>query len=395
MLAYAIDNPAPSTIILISCDRDFAYAVSILRLRRYRVVIISPPSIHSSLKVQASIHVDWTSDVLGLELSSDAWNNSTPESRSIPLSPAKRRISNASTKRIFPPLPSTSQNAQPMQPETAEHVEVDIMTHISEARSRRKSVTVQPPPTMHSKNGTEAENGQVLSLDIIEHTENDRSSSPFEPPSRAESAPAAMELDYGVLSSPSVTVNGIDDSRSPHGIATPPSLPTVSKEPESTLDLSSFQTTQTIAISPNMAPSPVPAPVFSSSPGLGLAPSITNTPAATQLSALPAVPQATSITGFSPSLATAAQDNQATLQKFGPLIESLDAHRRRGSLRPLRSTIAVDIASKDNAVYRRAGVQRFSQYSQLAEKEGVITLGGSQGSAWISLRAAWHGAKLS
>jgi hypothetical protein len=64
MLAFAIDNQAPATIVLISGDRDFTYAVSILRLRHYRVVIVAPPIIHVSLKLQASILVDWNCDIL-------------------------------------------------------------------------------------------------------------------------------------------------------------------------------------------------------------------------------------------------------------------------------------------------------------------------------------------
>ncbi|KAF8212451.1 limkain-b1-type NYN domain-containing protein, partial [Mycena galopus ATCC 62051] len=61
MLAYAMDHPAPATLILISGDRDFAYAVSILRLRRYEVVVISLPlpGAHISLKSQASVYLDW------------------------------------------------------------------------------------------------------------------------------------------------------------------------------------------------------------------------------------------------------------------------------------------------------------------------------------------------
>ncbi|KAJ6547353.1 limkain-b1-type NYN domain-containing protein, partial [Mycena capillaripes] len=61
MLAYAMDHPAPATLILISGDRDFAYAVSILRLRRYEVVVISlpVPGAHISLKSQASVYLDW------------------------------------------------------------------------------------------------------------------------------------------------------------------------------------------------------------------------------------------------------------------------------------------------------------------------------------------------
>lgn len=64
MLAHAIDSL--STIVLISADRDFVYPLSILRLRRYHVILISPLSVHLSLKAQATRFVDWRSEVLGI-----------------------------------------------------------------------------------------------------------------------------------------------------------------------------------------------------------------------------------------------------------------------------------------------------------------------------------------
>ncbi|KAI0637224.1 NYN domain-containing protein [Trametes polyzona] len=64
MLTYAIDNPAPATVVLISGDRDFVYAVSVLRLRRYRVVVVAPYSAHTSLKSQASTVLDWDTDIM-------------------------------------------------------------------------------------------------------------------------------------------------------------------------------------------------------------------------------------------------------------------------------------------------------------------------------------------
>ncbi|OJT14135.1 hypothetical protein TRAPUB_9246 [Trametes pubescens] len=64
MLTYAIDNPAPATVVLISGDRDFVYAVSVLRLRRYRVVVVAPYTAHGSLKSQASAVLDWEADIM-------------------------------------------------------------------------------------------------------------------------------------------------------------------------------------------------------------------------------------------------------------------------------------------------------------------------------------------
>lgn len=66
MLAFAIDNPSPATVVLITGDRDFAYAASLLRLRGYAVIVIVPPPVHMSLKMQATKVHDWQRDVLGL-----------------------------------------------------------------------------------------------------------------------------------------------------------------------------------------------------------------------------------------------------------------------------------------------------------------------------------------
>ncbi len=64
MLAYALDNPAPSTVVLITGDRDFAYAFSVLKLRRYRTILVTLPNAHASLTFQASIRFDWYRDVV-------------------------------------------------------------------------------------------------------------------------------------------------------------------------------------------------------------------------------------------------------------------------------------------------------------------------------------------
>jgi len=64
MMVNAMDNPAPGTVVLITGDRDFAYAASVLRLRRYRVVVIAPSNHHASIRDQASIVLDWNTDIL-------------------------------------------------------------------------------------------------------------------------------------------------------------------------------------------------------------------------------------------------------------------------------------------------------------------------------------------
>ncbi|KAH7889775.1 NYN domain-containing protein [Phlebopus sp. FC_14] len=66
LLAFAVDNPPPATVILITGDRDYAYAMATLRLRKYKVVLIVPqsPHVHVCLESQASVLIDWTSNFM-------------------------------------------------------------------------------------------------------------------------------------------------------------------------------------------------------------------------------------------------------------------------------------------------------------------------------------------
>lgn len=65
IMAFIKDNSPPATIILISGDRDFAYLLSTLRWRKYKVVLISNSLMtHESLTAQASVVYDWQSYIL-------------------------------------------------------------------------------------------------------------------------------------------------------------------------------------------------------------------------------------------------------------------------------------------------------------------------------------------
>ncbi|TKY90764.1 hypothetical protein EX895_000762 [Sporisorium graminicola] len=68
LLAYAIDQPAPATVVLISGDRDFAYPLGILRNRGYNVVLVTPPiGAVPILEASANVVLSWRQDVLGVQ----------------------------------------------------------------------------------------------------------------------------------------------------------------------------------------------------------------------------------------------------------------------------------------------------------------------------------------
>jgi hypothetical protein len=61
LVMFAVDNPAPQTLILISGDQDFAYPVAKLRLRGYKIIVIVPPGgAAEGLKRQADRVYEWT-----------------------------------------------------------------------------------------------------------------------------------------------------------------------------------------------------------------------------------------------------------------------------------------------------------------------------------------------
>jgi len=72
-----------------------------------------------------------------------------------------------------------------------------------------------------------------------------------------------------------------------------------------------------------------------------------------------------------------------------PLVEILRSYRMKGNFIPLRTLIAVDL-SKKPVVYKNAGVTKFSQYVGLALKEGLVEIGGANGTEWIRLVPKWH-----
>lgn len=88
ILAAAIDQPAPATVVLISGDRDFAYPLGILRNRGYNVVLVTPPiGAPPILEASANVVMSWRQDVLGVQTNKDgkpysAYSNAGPHTPS-------------------------------------------------------------------------------------------------------------------------------------------------------------------------------------------------------------------------------------------------------------------------------------------------------------------------
>ena len=67
LILHAWDHEAgPHTYVVITTDRDVAYALARLRMKEYRIILLSPSTAHADLTSQATIKIDWTRSILGL-----------------------------------------------------------------------------------------------------------------------------------------------------------------------------------------------------------------------------------------------------------------------------------------------------------------------------------------
>ena len=72
------------------------------------------------------------------------------------------------------------------------------------------------------------------------------------------------------------------------------------------------------------------------------------------------------------------------------LVKILQGHRRKGIMYSYRSVVAGKIAL-DHPIYHRAGINTFNEYMDLAEKAGIVELGGGK-DAWVRLLPDWYDA---
>lgn len=321
MLAYAIDNAAPSTIVLISGDRDFVYAVSVLRQRRYKIILIAPPSTHVSLRSQASVVFDWNLAILR-------------------------------KNALQCPLPATDFEAK--IPPSLE--------------SGRRVPNTFSPPSISSSCSSSLPSTPQLSLCDSESSFN----SPFH--------------DAIVVFTP--CQGGGEEEVIPFADWTPDiggaweNVPDV--KPEATVDdmSANLDTGGQVSLSNRSE---------SSSESLvdDLAPIITKVDGGESLVPLPSDLLPTILAPIpTPAVEQSATRAISTVnvpRRFIPLVTELERFHSEGYSRPTRSALGQKLALKYRRVYEDAGVSSFARYVDLAERAGIVTLGGMQNTAWVSL----------
>ncbi|KAG6888106.1 hypothetical protein C0995_010671 [Termitomyces sp. Mi166 len=361
MLAYAVDNPSLSTLILISADRNFAYAMATLRMRGFTIVLISPDTVHASLKAQASECLDWHLDVLYANheplqngTSIESTNASGSQADYHRLKHSQLRSQTSLYGRMFNRERNT--NASGDNVHTCNLAQQDTRLVISRSLDVSSQKNFGPEIGSSASTVTQTPGG---SLAVVEGFEVPALEYP--PPIRPSSA---------TISSDNASVSDKHDNEQQN-------------HPPSVLDV---PTTNAISLTHFLPPgniSTLVSPEASSS---------TLPPVTAQF--VDHVPSSKVQAVSSTSIVSPSAIPVVPLI-YRPLVESLQSFRSKGVLQPLRSQFAASLITKNANLYKSAGVKKFSQYVSLAEAAGIVELGGKDGGDWIRLRPEFQDAKAS
>ncbi|KAG6885066.1 hypothetical protein C0993_006145 [Termitomyces sp. T159_Od127] len=390
LITFAIDHPAPATILLISEDRDFAYAISTLRHRKFKVVLICPPDAHGSLVAQADVHFDWYAKVLrGSE-----GDGMRPAPSSVPHRPC-----HLSTSINGVTSDSDRKGKDRENNDVASHRD-----HQSYFYSDRHERTL-PNTTNSWRTPTRTTSHSPA-----------RSFQSLEPAPRTFSPlPKNKPIERTFVTDGDIVFEGSSQPDLREGFPL--------SENETSRESRNVQSSTTaLAYTNVMTSTPVPTPPPATSVGANIlqkppvppfssvAHATIVTPAATPVPSTTTVPAPSATVSATPPvntkaghksiLPTAQPHSKRTPSPmpavvkpapshFLPLIAALQKRAREQKQKSIpRTDLGTDLA-KVKGLYAQAKVSKFSSYMLLAEDAGIVTLGGTGSHAWVSLRPEW------
>ncbi|KAK1222777.1 hypothetical protein PQX77_014345 [Marasmius sp. AFHP31] len=327
MMAFAMDTPTPRTIILISSDKDFAYALATLRYRHTHTVLISQPrNAHISLTAQASTYLDWSTDILSNlkeehgRIDNEAYGLSGAEAGNDTTESLKLHRRNRTVSFERPKLKSRT--------------------------SSRKLTSTTLTDNDESDSETAFKVADVSSATVALHIE----------------APATIPREISPPSSP---------SQQPRSIAT------------SGPDDSEYEEPRAISSTAALPPSPGPSRPFSSFPSTTAFPGAFRKHRTSSASAT-----LSSSKRFSAPTRRQPLDDPSVPPGFQTLMRILQNYWLEGEDRPLRSSVSRELNIQDPnfKAYKEVEISEFDEYIELAMSRGLVESGGEGAASWISLR---------
>jgi hypothetical protein len=372
MLTFALDTPSPASIILVSGDRDFAYAVSTLRSRAYSVYLVTPTTSHAGLKAQATQVHRWT-DV----------------------------IRDSSKPASLPPKPNTSSYTTSKAERSAEQyhhqgVYVGQRPEDSSVPLSESDAFFAPPP-YHSLPNTRATKTPNLRLPATLFSQEEfRSASPTVPykrrrvssPERSEAE--SFKTNWQFASRP----NKYPDDTQSH-----PSF----EDPRPAVRHSTLEVEERIPSRHNVQRWGRQTTRLADETSTSNVLSVELTQSVSGLlermgSPIPSASQIDPVGEFYPttvSRGSGSGTHVSVPDHLLPLLEVLEGLYNDGDTTPLRSIIGISLKSKYPSVCHHAGVGNFKEYVALAESAGLVAFAGIFTGKTISLRVKWSEAERS
>lgn len=406
MLAYAFDrSPDETILVLITAEPSFSYALSFLRLRQYRVVLIAPET-EDTLRLlsQASLSFNWSqedNEASGAEaqpISHKASGSSESRYPRRPNStvPSTGRSTSSSSNGTYAEKPSLVDKTPDVNLE-------DYLPQRQASDSIQPSELALPPnPNSGHEDAFHRNPTAFLPESLPQDSTGLQQSQGSNPHPGRLGGTTEMEEDNNNCPTPTRPqwFNPLPQA--------PPTSPEYSQEipTPSHSGLSPQSTYYTYQLVNQ--PEPHPSAYCPTSPGsqsntasqrmdyqhayktypdaYGWYGSQPNGSVVSDTEDNIALYPGSSNTTTGPEQETsAAPDHPAIEAGFSILLDVLRHLKANGYPRPLRSYVGMQITARDKKAYQRVGTTKFAQYTAKAEKLGLITMGGQMANAWIAL----------
>ncbi|KAH9901147.1 NYN domain-containing protein [Cubamyces lactineus] len=446
MMAHALDNSAPSTIILLTGDRDFVYAVSTLCLRQYKVVLIAPKSSHDGLKAQADFVYNWPDDFLPPTLPATLVPSALASSQGVPRSRiALTEANEAPVEERNKTRVEKRKKAQVEEPEEGQDGDRDVPQKKYQSEDRMMDQVVHQEVEQQTEKQAEqllpqAQAASTAAIHLPRKVCNAKSSPPFQSLEEhsPEASERAMSIDSQDQSAPAATT----EASPPEARATATGTPKNKREIGTVAYMQLLQPSDHWDNALAVPPTPIEAEdgeIVQSGLATSMfsAPALTRPPGLEEPSQAWSLPWAVPSTSVASSVGTSSQYENAFLRaaqsgfsslmptpsvpqptyqdededdgiawqtfarvakkrpaqipaEFKPLVKVLKRQFYQGTTRVESSQLGTLLSEEKtpaSTVYERAGVSRLKEYTALAAEMGIVTLSkeSANGHNWVTL----------
>ncbi|TRM61731.1 NYN domain-containing protein [Schizophyllum amplum] len=433
MLVFALSQPGPVTVVLVSGDRDFAYTASVLRQRGHKVVLIchARPGPHRSLAAQVGECVDWNQEILKMKEES-----ASPPKRKTTTEMHSQARQAFSAKRMVPEPLDVVMPAEDLEGTALDDQNDPGANIVSSSEEQAQSMVHTPEverDELSSEDATASltqDDNMFPSAGLRDTSGNDSSDCDSAwPPSPRVDAASSSSICSSLCLSPQKTSKDIPYATSSASYPSYAKARIVIFQPLIHVLQNHLRNND-----PYPRRSIVGSELIGSDSGVytraGVA-GFKEYSAAAEVAGIVVLggwqaaawitltvqyggivdgqddtqPSTRSVAVKQTTLTVARGDKPSTSSlprsfiarhkvsrpapviqpHFRTLVDVLYEFRQAGTDRPLRSIVGLALVQRDRQVYKRADMKGFAEYVTRAYTEGLVRMGGKDGAAWITL----------